>query len=91
MFSMTKHKNWGGKRPGAGRPKYIRTIALDQDIAVLDRDTAQEIKILMLAEGRAYTPETVAAWIGTVVHSLWLAYDAEIQAAAEEAYEGGIL
>ena len=46
---------------------------------VLGRETALEIKILMLAEGRAYTPESVAQWIGTVVHALWLAYDREIQ------------
>jgi len=50
---------------------------------VLDRETAQEIKILMLAEGRAYTPETVAAWLAKHIHALWRAYDAEIECEAE--------
>lgn len=81
---MTIRKPLSGNRTARRGSRYIQR-------PILARETAQEVKILILAEGRPYTPETVAAWIGTVVHALYLAYDAEIQAAAEEAYEGGVL
>jgi hypothetical protein len=74
----------GGARKGAGRRKRKHTITI--------RETAaQSIKIVLLARGTPYTPDTVAAWVEEQAERAWREYDQGIQAAADEAYEGGVL
>ena len=75
-------KQHGGARRGAGR------LLLNPH---LDPDTARMIKILVLARGWPYTPENAARLIADWAERAWRKYDEEIQAAADEAYEGGIL
>lgn len=74
-------KPTSGNRTSRRGSRYIQR-------PILDRDTAQEIKILMLAEGLAYTPESVAAWLAARVHRDYLAYDREISAEAEVEWAG---
>lgn len=75
-MSMSIKKPTSGNRTERRGSRYIQR-------PVLDRDTAQEIKILMLAAGRAYTPESVASWLSTVVHALYRGYEAERDRDAE--------
>jgi len=57
--------------------------------AALDRETAREIKTLIIATGAAYTPENVAKLIGEWSRAAWDAYEAPIIDDAEA--EGYIL
>lgn len=80
---MTIRKPTSGNRTDKRGSRYVQNIHIS-------RDAAQSIKILLLARGRPYTPETVAAWVEEQARAGWEEYDANIQA-ADEAYEGEIL
>ena len=45
---------------------------------VLDKDTAQEIKVLLLAASQPYTAENVAAQIAAWSRQAWNSYEASI-------------
>jgi len=77
-------KPTSGNRTARRGSRYIQR-------PILDKETAKSIKVLILARGKAYTYETVAAWIAEQAERGWQAYDREISQAADEAYEGGIL
>lgn len=79
---MTGKAGKSGNRTDRRGSRYIQR-------PILSWATAQEIKILMLAEGLAYTPETVAAWLAARIHRDYLAYDTEVSQAAE--WEGQLL
>lgn len=55
----------------------------------LDKETAREIKILIMAAGKPYTGENVAVQIAAWSRAAWDEYERPILAAAEE--EGLIL
>lgn len=80
---MTITKPGSGNRTSKRGSRYIQRPQLD-------RETAKNIKLLVLARRLPYTPEAVAQWIAEQAEREWQAYDAEIQAAADEAYEGGV-
>lgn len=81
---MTIRKPTSGNRTERRGSRYIQRIHIG-------REAAQSIKIVLLASGKPYTPETVAAWVEEQAEWAWKQYDEQIQVAAEEAYEGGAL
>lgn len=81
---MTVRKPTSGNRTARRGSRYVQNPHLD-------RDTAQTIKILVTAAGKPYTRENVAVWIAEQARREWHEYDERIQAAADEAYEGGAL
>ena len=56
---------------------------------VLDKETAHEIKVLLLASGQPYTAENVAAQIAAWSRQAWESYEASIAGDLEA--EGYIL
>lgn len=81
---MTIRKPTSGNRTERRGSRYIQRIHIG-------REAARSIKIVLLARGREYTPEAVAAWVEEQAEREWRQYDERIQAAADEAYEGEIL
>ncbi len=81
---MTVRKPTSGNRTERRGSRYIQNIHIGIQ-------AAQSIKIVLLARGQAYTPENVAAWAEQHAERDWRDYDESIQAAADEAYEGGVL
>jgi len=81
---MTIRKPGSGNRTARRGSRYIQRIQIS-------KESAQSVKIMLLARGTPYTPETVAAWVEEQAERAWRDYDQQIQAAADEAYEGGVL
>ena len=78
------------RKPGSGNRTDKRGSRYIQNIHI-SRDAAQSVKILILARGLPYTPETVAAWVEEQARSGWEAYDEEISAEAEHEWRAETL
>lgn len=86
---MSRNGKWGGARsPGEG--KKLGPLKRHLHIS---RDAAHSLRILTLnARGMRNNPAiTEDQIVEELIETEWRAYDAEIQAAADEAYEGGVL
>jgi hypothetical protein len=81
---VTIRKPTSGNRTERRGSRYIQNIHIE-------REAARSIKVLLSARGTPYTPEMVAAWVEELIEREWREYDDRIQAAADEAYEGGVL
>lgn len=74
---MTIRKPTSGNRTSRRGSRYIQRPRIEHE-------AARMIKILLLAAGRPYTPESVAQWIAEQAEAAWRIYDAKISREAEE-------
>lgn len=84
---MTKRsENWGGSRPGAGRPRNLPI----KDIQ-LDKAHAKTLRQVMRHYGLPYSPEAVNYHVMAWIDQEWAKIDAEYQRLADAEWNGGVL